>query len=196
MYDTQNNFSYDALAAPDPGDAKLVAFFYPGALRNEARSIEEGRAIFDDVECVRIIIPGDKNSVIDRPATPDDKKRFAKQYAAFQQGKKEEDQQGGTPLTEWPFLSRAQIEELRYLGVRSVENLAELRDDINVAGLQQMKRHAAVWLGKTKSAAEAAKTAKLIEDQAAEVAALRRALKDQASRIEELSAKHKASADA
>src|SRR6478752_3026619 len=100
---------------PHAGDERLFVIFYMGILKNETRSIDEARPIFDDVEHVRIIIPGDKQNIVDRPARDTDRQRFAKQYAAFKQGKSEEDQVSGTRLTEWPFLTRGQCEELRYL---------------------------------------------------------------------------------
>jgi hypothetical protein len=172
---------------PNAGDDSLFVVFYMGVLKNEAKSIEQGRPIFDDVECVKIVIPGDKNNINDRPASERDKQRFSKQYAAFKQGLKEEDQITGTRLHDWPFLSRAQSEELKYLGIRTVEQLAEVRDDITsrVPGLTNLKQHAQVWLGKSKNAAEAAKTTKQLQDQASRIASLEAALRDQGARLEQ-----------
>ena len=176
---------------PNAGDDSLFVVFYMGTLKNEDKSIEAGRPIIDDVECCRIIVPGDKNNVVDRPATHSDKQRFAKQYAMFKQGMSEEDQVSGTRLTEWPFLTRGQCEEFRYLGIRTVEQLAEVRDDVasKVPGIHQLKQHAAVWLGKAKNAAEAAKQAKTMTDQATRISSLEEVVRDQAARIEKLLAK-------
>lgn len=173
---------------PHAGDESLFVVFYMGTMKNEEKSIEQGRPIIDDVECCRIIIPGDKNNIIDRPATASDKARFAKQYALFQQGVKEEEQLSGTRLNEWPFLTRGQCEEFRYLGIRTVEQLAEVRDDVvaRVPGMLHLKQHAAVWLGKTKNAAEAAKQAKVMNDQANRISTLEEVVRDQAARIEKL----------
>jgi hypothetical protein len=170
------------------GDDSLFVVFYMGVIRNEARTIEEGRPIFDDVECVRIIIPGDKNNVLDRPANARDKQRFSKQYSMFKAGLSEDDQVSGTRLTEWPFLSRGQAEELKHLGIKTVEQLAEVRDDIvsRVPGLTTLKQNASAWLGKAKGAAEAAKTAKLIADQQSQIETLQTAVREQAARIEKM----------
>jgi hypothetical protein len=178
----------DIFTKQHAGDDALFVVFYMGTLKNEEKSIEAGRPIIDDVECVRIIVPGDKNNQIDRPATSTDKARFAKQYAMFSQGLKEEDQISGTRLTEWPFLSRGQCEEFRYLGIRTVEQLAEVRDDIvsKVPGLVTLKQNAAVWLGKAKSSAEAAKHAKLMTDQQQQIENLKEVVRDQGKRIEDL----------
>lgn len=179
-------YDHTLFSRPDAGDESLVAFFYMGVTKNEAKSIEEGRHIFDDQEYVKIIIPGDKNNLIDRPASVQDKRRFAKQYALFKEGRSEEDQISGTRLTEWPFLSRGQCEELRYLQIRTVEQLAEVRDDITsrVPGLTNLKKNAQVWLGKSKSAAEAAKITKQIDDQAREIETLRQVVKEMGAREE------------
>jgi hypothetical protein len=140
------------------------------------------------VECVRIIVPGDKNSVIDRPAQSSDKQRFAKQYDLFKKGVSEDEQVSGTRLTEWPFLSRAQCEELRYLGIKTVEQLANVRDDITtkVPGLVGLKQHAGVWLAKASKSAESAVFTKQLQDQASELAQLQQVVREQASRIEQM----------
>jgi hypothetical protein len=171
---------------PHAGDDSLFVVFYMGVLKNEAKSIEAGRPIFDDVECLRIIVPGDRNNIVDRPATMQDKQRFAKQYAMFKEGHKEEDQITGTRLTEWPFLTRGQCEEFRYLGLRTVEQLAEVRDDIcsKVPGLTVLKRNAAMWLDKSKGAAESAKVAKQLDEQTKRIQHLEDVIRDQAARLE------------
>lgn len=170
------------------GDEQLFVVFYMGIVQNQSRSVEEGRAIYDDVECVRIIVPGDKNSVIDRPATAHDKRRFMKQYGLFKEGRSEEEQVSGTRLSDWPFLSRAQAEELKYLGIKTVEQLANVRDDITsrVPGLVSLKQNAGVWLAKATKSAEAAQFTKRMQEQDAAVANLTQVVQEQAARIEKL----------
>lgn len=170
------------------GDDSLFVVFYMGTLKNEEKTIEAGRPIIDDIECCRIIVPGDKNNIVDRPATATDKQRFHKQYGLFKAGMKEDEQLSGTMLNEWPLLTRGQVEEFKYLGIRTVEQLAEVRDDIvsRVPGMVQLKQHAAVWLGKSKSAAEAAKQAKIMTDQHAQIENLKEVVRDQGSRLEKL----------
>jgi len=170
------------------GDETLFVVFYMGVLKNDARTVEQGRAIFDDVECVRIIVPGDKNNVVDRPAQVSDKQRFAKQYDLFKKGVAEEDQVSGTRLTDWPFLSRAQAEELRYLGIKTVEQLANVRDDITsrVPGLVSLKQNAGVWLAKATKSAEAAVITKRLQEQDTEISNMKQVVQEQAARIEKL----------
>src|SRR6266481_6333615 len=58
-----------------------------------------GRPIFDEVEHIRIIAPGGKDNINDRPVTLADKRRFPRQYAAFKAGQSQI-AASGTPLTE------------------------------------------------------------------------------------------------
>lgn len=176
---------------PDAGDEKLVVGFYMGILKDEGATIEQGRAIFKDVEYVRIYTPGDNTNVIDQPATERQRQRFAKQYARFKQGVEETDQTGGTPLKEWPLLTRAQVAELHYINIRTVEQLAGVSDaaKLKMAGLTSLSRNAQTWLGKTASAAEAAKQAKLIEDLQNETESLKKAVRDLMNKNEKLAEK-------
>lgn len=104
----------------------LYARFYLHPKKDEKASIDEGRPIFREVPYIEIRVPGDKGTVINRPVRDRDRAEFPKQWAAFEAGK----EQGvdGTPLEEWPMISRAQVEELRFFGVRSVEQLAQMSD--------------------------------------------------------------------
>jgi hypothetical protein len=175
---------------PNAGDDQLFVVFYMGTLPNEARTLEEGRLIVDDVEAVRIMVPGDKTNVIDRPATTSDRKRFAKQYLAFKEGKKEDEQLSGTRIKDWPFVSRAQVEELQWLGIKTVEQLAALRDDVvsRSPGFLHLKGNATAWLAQAKDSALAAQQAALMEEQANRIDTLSKVIEDQAQRLEKLQA--------
>lgn len=189
----------DYLDTPDPnlfmranaGDESLFVVFYMGVEQNSAKSTEAGRPVFDDVEFVRIIIPGDKNNIIDRRASDHDKRRFHRQYGLFKEGRKEEEQISGTRLTDWPMLTRAQCEEFKYLGLRTVEQLAEVRDDVvsRVPGMHNLKQVARAWLGKAKSTAEAAQLAKEAAEKDQRIQTLENALRDLSERFERATAK-------
>jgi len=148
------------------GDEKLLVIFHWDILKDDAASIEQGRPIYRDTEFVRIFVPGDKTNVIDRPVRLGDKTRFPKQYEVFKAGGGEEAQLDGTPLKDWPMVGRAQCAELNYFGIRTVEQLADLRDDVcgKVPGLTGLKQTAGVWLSRAKSTAEAAKIAKQLDE--------------------------------
>lgn len=173
---------------PGSGDERLLVVFYMGIVQDEAASAEQGRPIFRDTEMVRIFTPGDKSNVIDRPVRSTDKQRFAQAYAAFKNGGGEEEQVIGTPLKEWPAVGRAMAEELRHLGIRTVEAVAEVRDDVcmRVPGLTGLKQAAQVWLDKAKATAVATKSAKEMEALRNENEVNKRAIKELMDQVQTL----------
>lgn len=190
-YDTLD-FDHTVFQRQDMGDAQLLVVFYMGTMKNEEKSSAEGRLIVDDVECIKVIIPGDKNNVIDRPATAADKRRFAQQYAAFKQGKEGEAQLSGTRLQDWPFVSRGQVEELHWLGFKTVEQLASANDSVNYPGLQQLKTHARSWLATAKDSAIASQQADRLNAQDAQIEELKKVVEDQTRLLAELQRGRKA----
>ncbi|RKH08999.1 hypothetical protein D7X74_30415 [Corallococcus sp. CA047B] len=109
------------------GAEKLFVTFNMEAELDEDESREKGRPIHRDVEYVRIIVPGDNKNVVHRKANPQDRQRFAAQYAAFKAG--ESEALVGTRLRDWPVITRAQVENLAHFKVYTVEHLAELTDE-------------------------------------------------------------------
>lgn len=102
-------------------DGLLVEFFID-AVPQGAESEKAGRPIFKDVEHVRIIVPGDNRTEVVRVATDADKERFGRIYEHFKStGEKSA---VGTPIEEWPTLSKSQAKELKGVGFRTVEQLA------------------------------------------------------------------------
>jgi hypothetical protein len=111
---------------PNAGSEKLFVTFDLHPRVNEAKSAAEGRPVYDDTEYIRIIVPGDKQNEVHRPATELDKRRYARQYADFKAGSREA--QSGTPLKEWTAISASQAKELAHFHVYTVEQLANLSD--------------------------------------------------------------------
>src|SRR4051812_13313892 len=115
------NSAFDFSNVPNPedfrqgaGDEKLLVIFYKDIVQDELKSVEAGRPIYRDTDFIRIHVPGDPTNVNVRPASEIDKRRFSVQWGRYLQGLKEEDQMTGTPLREWPPVTRAQVEELRH----------------------------------------------------------------------------------
>ena len=134
------------------GEADLLVAFSVQAKKNEAKTLEEGRAIFDDVDYIRLMVPGDRNNVIHRPINVEDRQRFAKQLQAWKEGKV--DPAGsGTPLREWGGLSKSEVEELAHFGVRTVESLAELTDSnaTNIGPIMKLRKRAKAYVEAAKS---------------------------------------------
>ncbi|MFI5224785.1 MAG: hypothetical protein ACHQX3_11205, partial [Nitrospirales bacterium] len=109
-------------------DSKLYVQFYTRPILNGAESDAAGRPIYHDIDCVRIMVPGDKLSIVDRLASDDDKRRFADHYAKYRAG--QQVQLIGTPLEQVPWLSRSKLEEYKYFGIHSVEQLADASDSV------------------------------------------------------------------
>jgi hypothetical protein len=181
----------DDFTRPNAGDDKLLVQFYRGTVKDDDASVTQGRPIFHDVDYTRIYVPGDKTNIIDRPTDNSDKQRFPQQYARYLQGKKDEDQIIGTPLKEWPLVTRAQVEELKYFNLHTVEHLAEVADAVKLKmpGLVSLSRQAQAWLERTNVTAQAAMMDKTIADQANKIEALERAVSDLVQRNEALALK-------
>ncbi len=108
------------------GDKNLWVQFSMEAMVDDGASAKEGRPIFKEVEHIKIMQPGNKESIVVRPVTDMDKARFRQQYENWKAG--HEELLDGQPLEQWARVSRAQVEELKYFGVRTVEQLAGMAD--------------------------------------------------------------------
>lgn len=141
------------------GDDILWVKFFDKPVQNGFRSKAEGRPCFDSVTYVSIIVPGDPNNKIETKATEDHKQRFPKQWANFKNNLTEK--VDGTPIEQWPVLTSAQAEEFKYLGVRTIEQLAGASD----AQMQKMmggpsfRERAKAFLKVAKDSAEAQRLA-------------------------------------
>jgi hypothetical protein len=125
----------------------LYVEFYEDALEIPFRSEQEGRPVYEQREFVRIMVPGDSTNIIEVPVTQGHKEQFPKQYARFKEGLK--DVVEGTPLKMWPVINRSQVKEAEYFEVRSVEQLAELSDNICKRmgmGYMELRGKARAWL--------------------------------------------------
>lgn len=109
-------------------DSRLAVRFYVRPVKNEFESEAQGRPIFTDVDYVEIFVPGDNNTIIDQPVREDHKKRFPIQWAHFQNQHAKDTREIGTPLSEWPQVTKAQVEELRALKFYTVDSIANASD--------------------------------------------------------------------
>lgn len=146
-------FDHNLFSARTAGDSKLLVRFFHDILPDEEASAATGIRKFRDAEFVQIMVPGDKRNITIREVRDDDRTRFAKQYDMFKAGA--ENQVTGYPLKEWPLATRAVVEELKYLGFTTVEQVAEASDGIvgKYPGLRELQRRAQNWLQAQTSAA-------------------------------------------
>jgi hypothetical protein len=129
----------------DADKALLVKFFYKN-VENKLESTAAGRPIFKEKTYIEIRLPGQRGVQACRPVTHADKMRFPKHFEAFEA--RMEPPTEGTPLTEWPQISRTQAEELSFLHIKTVEQLATVKD-VNIQkfmGGYTLREKAVKWL--------------------------------------------------
>jgi hypothetical protein len=175
------------------GDDRLGVVFYTRAVEDVEASKTEGRKVFREREYVKIMVPGDRHNTIDRPVQKtgvmptDDRMRFAKQYERF---KAQQDQSAhdGTPLALWPVVPMTLAEELKYLNIFTVEQLATLSDThvAKIPGGHAWKKKAADFVAALKDQAQVAKLQSALEERDNRIDTLEKAVQDQAERIEKL----------
>ena len=161
--------------------------FYIESVKQEFKSEEAGRPIYEDAEFVKILIPGDKNYSVEREASRADKERFPLEYARFKNGMKEEEQAVGTPLKHWPAMTRSMAKEFASFNVHTVEQLAAMSDTSKQAfgmGAQEWSRKAQAMLDSAAGSAFAEKYAVENESLKRELADLRAEMAALSARVE------------
>ena len=107
-------------------DAGLFVQFYFEPIKDEDESVKAGRPIFFDREYIKIIPVGDKNTVVCEPVTEEHKQRWPIQYDSFK--RQNQQPQEGTPLDQWPPLTKSQVLMFKAANVHTVEQLAAVSD--------------------------------------------------------------------
>jgi hypothetical protein len=120
-------------------DKKLFVVFYQDVIKNEPKSAEAGRPIFDTIDLIKIMTPGSRDTVVS-DATEQYQSRFPQQWARYKAGK--EQNTSGTPLNQLSWLSIAQIAEYNAVGCHTIEQLAGMAD----AMAQRFMGHHAIKL--------------------------------------------------
>ena len=110
-------------------DARLQVRFYKRSIQQDQASLDAGRPIFKDFDFVHICVAGDSLTEIDTYTLPSHKTRFPIQWANYMNRQGANDVEVvGTPVTEWPIVSKSQAEELRALKFYTVESIAGASD--------------------------------------------------------------------
>lgn len=156
--------------------------FHMDLEQDMAASEKAGRPIFRDIEKVEIIFPGNQYFRPDVKVTEDHRQRWPEAYKRFKDGL--DFTVSGTPLEEWPRLSRRLVMEYKAIGILTVEHIAQM-DDV---GLQRMGMGARELQAAAKAWLQAAKGNAPIEAMAAESVRQAQTIKEQSAKIDELSA--------
>ena len=115
-------------------DKKLFVQFYSRPVQDGLASNEAKRPIFIDADFVKIMVPGDKRTVVDRMASEEDKQRFPQHYARYTAGQSE--QTVGTPLEMLPGMTAGKVEEYKHFGIKTIEMLSEASDSVGQQFMQ------------------------------------------------------------
>lgn len=158
-------------------DDNLLVTFEMEAMQDEEKTAAEGRPIFFDVPFITIRIAGDKTSVVKRPVKAEDKERFAKHWERFQ--RQDQTAMEGTPIEQWPLITKAQALELKAMNIMSVEMLAGVSDaNLKWPQARDMRDKAAKWLENAKEGAAASQWAKKEKEMQSEIDTLRGELEE------------------
>lgn len=171
---------------PNSGSEKLYVTFDLHPRLNEKKSEEEGRPVYDEVEYIRKVVPGDRQNEIHRPAVESEKRLFARQYAEFKAGSRAA--QSGTPLKEWTAISASQAKELAHFHVYTVEQLAGLSDANiqNIGPIRGLQAKAKDYLEKAAGNAPLEKMRAELTEKDTTIATLKQQMESMGKRLDEL----------
>lgn len=145
-------------------ESNLFVSFYTEAVEMKAESEKQGRPVYRDVPFIKVVVPGDVNNIIERKASKEDEQKFPKAWARYKA--QEADVMEGTPLEQWPQMSRSLVKEAKFFEIHTVEQLAGL-SDINVSkmgmGYLELRNKAKAYL--VAAAGTAGETAQAAENQ-------------------------------
>lgn len=169
-------------------DDKLVVAFYSRPVRNNFKSEVEGRPIFEDVDFVKIIIPGSRD-VTDTKANEGYKSRFPRQWANYVNRRKETVE--GTPLSELTWMGAAVAAEFNAVNVKTVEQLLGMSDQAGsqFMGFSKIKERCQRFMDAAKGEAPALKLEKQVDDLTRENVRLKEQLTELSAQVKVLTAK-------
>jgi hypothetical protein len=174
-------------------DSRLQVRFYKRPVHQEQESLEAGRPIYKEFDFVHICVAGDTLTEIDTYALSNHKQRFPIQWANYQNRLGANDEEVvGTPVSEWPIVSKSQAEELRAMKFHTVESIAGASDQ----QLQRMGMAAGMspyaFRDKAKAFLNLATNAAETDKRESEI----NSLKEELAKKEQETAKIKAETDA
>lgn len=166
---------------------RTFARFSREAVKNNFKSEQEGKSVFEDKEFVTIVVPGNRGAVAFEEVTADHKARWPKSYAAFKEGL--EAPVNGMPIEMWPVLGPSQVLEFKAMNIRTVEDVAGLGDDgiarIGMGG-RELRDKAQAWLASATGNAALSKAIADSEAKDAEIANLKGQVGSLVERLDKL----------
>lgn len=129
MFDPDSD---SAFAASQQKEGRNYVKFYRQWVRNNFKSQQQGCEVGEEQDFIIIVSPGQAKTEVRRKATDNDKATYSHEWAAYLQGK--EQQQSGTPIELLPGLPAGMADSLKALYIYTIEQMAGLSD----AGLQRV----------------------------------------------------------
>ena len=118
--------------------------FFMQSIKDELATARAGREIYHEIEMIERLMPSVMQYTIPvNKVTDADRQEFPREYEAFIKGLELAPE--GTPLEVWPRLNRAMVDELKSIGLRTVEEIAALDDRgtqraMGLVGLRNLAR--------------------------------------------------------
>lgn len=130
----------------------IIPIFYREKQFNARASKEAGRAIYDEYDAAKFLIPGDNTYEHRDRVNEEHRQRWPRQWAAYQSGM---EQVNGMPLDSWYEIipHPGLIEEMRAMKIKSVEDLANISDQIVTGTMWGLE-----WRKKAKAEVEKRKS--------------------------------------
>jgi hypothetical protein len=162
-----------------PTDDKLIVGFYKKSVLNAAKSREMGVPLHESRDFVKIQHPGETLNVVDRPVLDDDKRRWPRQWANYQQGVNQVPD--GIPLSllfpDKPHI----VTMMRGYNIHTVEQLSNLSAEaIGTVGMgaQDWVNAAQRYMERADKGVNHHQFEKALSDKDAEIRALRRQVEE------------------
>lgn len=171
----------EAGAPPDTKAVGVAFGLHP--VKDEAKSKQEGRPVFKEVEFIRIIVPGDKTQEYFNKATDKDRQKYPRAYEAFK--RRGTVPVEGTPLEQWPELTRAEVLTIKAMHIHTVEMLAAVHEgNIGKLGFRgrEYVTKANAFLARAKAAVSADALAASVAEKDAQIADLQRQINELAGK--------------
>lgn len=180
--------------APQGPRHGLYVTFDMKAVEDPEATLKAGRPIHKEVAYVTIMVPGDKGSIVHRPVRlgsneKHDNNRFFHEYTAFIQRKAAP--VVGTLLSDWNDVNAAVVLDLQHLGIRTVEDVADLNDSSlsQYMGLSDLKTKAKKFLAASAASAPKKQLEAELKERDNKIATQDEAIAEMQKTIAELKAK-------
>jgi hypothetical protein len=193
-----------AVSSDAPDTSKLIVEFYEDAILDDKATngwIEEqfdyqtqkatvirhqgaGRQVWKPADFIEIRIPMNLKEIRRRQVRESDKQKWPREWAAYQQTKTNPG--FGTPLESLPFLTKAQVNEFKALGLKTAENVRDISDSDGqkYMGFQQLRRRVTDFLAAAEGNAPLATLRSEVTAKEAENTALKVQIQELIARSE------------